>query len=72
MPKQQWSIKPRLATEKARQIDFGSWVIMDEMPIQNEQEYGRAIDEVTRYFDDQPAFGTPASERFKILTALIR
>ena len=31
-----------------------------------------AIDEVTRYFDDQPSFGTPDGDRFEILTALIR
>lgn len=45
---------------------------MDVRPLHNEQDYDWAINEVTRYFDDQPASGTPDGDRFEILTALIR
>jgi HTH-type transcriptional regulator/antitoxin HigA len=45
---------------------------MDVRPLHNERDYDWAIDEVTRYFDDQPSFGTPDGDRFEILTALIR
>jgi HTH-type transcriptional regulator/antitoxin HigA len=45
---------------------------MDVRPLHNERDYDWAIDEVTRYFDDQPSSGTPDGDRFEILTALIR
>ena len=45
---------------------------MDVRPLHDERDYDWAIDEVTRYFDDQPSFGTPDGDRFEILTALIR
>lgn len=45
---------------------------MDVRPLHNEQDYDWAINEVTCYFDDQPASGTPDGDRFEILTALIR
>ncbi|HUO00264.1 MAG TPA: XRE family transcriptional regulator [Bradyrhizobium sp.] len=44
---------------------------MDVRPLHNERDYDWAINEVTRYFDDQPSSGTPDGDRFEILTALI-
>ena len=46
--------------------------MMDVRPLHNEQDYDWAIGEVARYFDAQPAAGTPDSDRFEVLTTLIR
>ncbi|MCP3470983.1 XRE family transcriptional regulator [Bradyrhizobium sp. CCGUVB1N3] len=46
--------------------------MMDVRPLHNEQDYNWAIGEVTRYFEAQPAVGTPESDRFEVLTTLIR
>jgi HTH-type transcriptional regulator/antitoxin HigA len=46
--------------------------MMDVRPLHNEQDYDWAIGEVACYFDTQPAVGTPDSDRFEVLTTLIR
>jgi HTH-type transcriptional regulator / antitoxin HigA len=46
--------------------------MMDVRPLHNEHDYDWAIGEVTRYFETQPALGTPDSDRFEVLTTLIR
>jgi HTH-type transcriptional regulator/antitoxin HigA len=46
--------------------------MMDVRPLPNEQDYIWAIGEVARYFEAQPALGTPESDRFEVLSTLIR
>lgn len=46
--------------------------MMDVRPLHDEHDYDWAIGEVTRYFEAQPAIGTPESDRFEVLTTLIR
>ena len=45
--------------------------MMDVRPIRSEADYAWALKEVERYFDDVPAPGTPAADRFDVLSALI-
>jgi HTH-type transcriptional regulator/antitoxin HigA len=46
--------------------------MMDVRPLHNEQDYNWAMSEVAYYFDNQPTLGTPNSDRFEVLTTLIR
>jgi HTH-type transcriptional regulator/antitoxin HigA len=41
-------------------------------PIRNEIDYGEALAEFERYFDDEPELGTPAADRFEVLGILLR
>lgn len=43
----------------------------DIRPIHNEAEYDSALAEIERYFEKEPARGTPDGDRFEILLALI-
>ena len=43
----------------------------DIRPIRNEADYEWALAEIERYFDDEPDPGTPGSDRFDVLAALI-
>jgi HTH-type transcriptional regulator/antitoxin HigA len=40
-------------------------------PIHNEAAYERALDEIERYFEHEPKPGTPAADRFDLLTRAI-
>lgn len=40
-------------------------------PIRNEKDYEWALAEVARYFDKEPARGTPDGDRFEVLLGLI-
>lgn len=40
-------------------------------PIRTEADYDWALAEIERYFDDEPAPGTPEAARFDVLAALI-
>ena len=40
-------------------------------PIRTEDDYDWAIAEVTKYFENEPAVGTPDADRFVLLTDLI-
>ena len=40
-------------------------------PIKTEADYDWAIAEITRYFDHEPAVGSPEADRFDVLAALI-
>ena len=44
---------------------------MELKPIRTEQEYEAALRAVSPYFDQEPAPGTPAADRFEILVMLI-
>lgn len=44
---------------------------IDIRPIRNERDYSWALAEIEKYFDREPAAGTPAAARFDILAALI-
>lgn len=44
---------------------------MDIRPIRNEADYDWALAEIERYFDTEPAAGTPEADRFDVLAALI-
>ena len=44
---------------------------MDVRPLVTEADYDWALAEVTRYFDDQPAPGTPDAARLDVLATLI-
>ncbi|OCK54162.1 XRE family transcriptional regulator [Bradyrhizobium sp. LMTR 3] len=46
--------------------------MMDVRPLHNEQDYDWAINEVTRYFENQPDPGTADGDRFEVLSTLIR
>jgi HTH-type transcriptional regulator/antitoxin HigA len=41
-------------------------------PIRNKIDYGEALAEFERYFDDEPELGTPAADRFEVLGILLR
>jgi HTH-type transcriptional regulator/antitoxin HigA len=41
-------------------------------PLHNEQDYDWAIREVARYFETEPAPGTPDGDRFEVLSTLIK
>lgn len=40
-------------------------------PIRNETDYEAALEEIERYFEHEPASGTPEADRFDILAILI-
>jgi HTH-type transcriptional regulator/antitoxin HigA len=40
-------------------------------PIRTETDYDEALGEIARYFEDEPAPGTPAADRFDLLATLI-
>ena len=44
---------------------------MDIRPIKTEQDYERALAEVSRYFVEQPEPGSPEGDRFDMLSDLI-
>lgn len=46
--------------------------MMDVKPVHNEQDCDWAIREVTRYFEAEPALGTPDGDRFEVLSTLIK
>lgn len=46
--------------------------MMDVRPLRNEQDYDWAIGEVSRYFEVEPAPGTPDGDRFEVLSSLIK
>jgi HTH-type transcriptional regulator/antitoxin HigA len=46
--------------------------MMDVRPLHNEHDYDWAIREVTRYFEAEPALGTPDGDRFEVLSSLIK
>ncbi|MBB4258834.1 MULTISPECIES: type II toxin-antitoxin system HigA family antitoxin [unclassified Bradyrhizobium] len=46
--------------------------MMDVRPLRNEQDYDWAIGEVSRYFQAEPAPGTPDGDRFEVLSSLIK
>jgi HTH-type transcriptional regulator/antitoxin HigA len=45
---------------------------MDIRPIRSEADYDWALAEIERYFDDEPAPGTPDADRFDVLAALLQ
>jgi len=47
-------------------------MIMDVRALHTEADYEWALDQIERYFDDQPAPGTPEGDRFDVLAALIK
>ena len=40
-------------------------------PIETEAEYGRAIAEIAKYFENEPEFGSGDADRFHVLATLI-
>jgi len=44
---------------------------MDVRSIETQVDYGWALAEIARYFDDEPASGTPEAARFDVLATLI-
>jgi HTH-type transcriptional regulator/antitoxin HigA len=44
---------------------------MDVRPIRTEADYDWALKEVEQYFEREPTPGTPAADRFDVLSALI-
>jgi len=44
---------------------------MDIRPIHTKKDYKAALREVSAYFDDEPAPGTPDGDRFEILLTLV-
>jgi len=44
---------------------------MDIRPLRSEADYDAALMEIARYFDDQPAPGTPEADRFDLLALVI-
>lgn len=44
---------------------------MDIRPIRTEDDYDRALAEITAYFEKEPVPGTPDADRFDVLSALI-
>jgi HTH-type transcriptional regulator/antitoxin HigA len=40
-------------------------------PLRSEREYAAALDEIEAYFDNEPAPGTPAADRFDLLALVI-
>ncbi|CAD5246262.1 HTH-type transcriptional regulator/antitoxin HigA [Bosea sp. 62] len=45
---------------------------MDIRAIRTEADYAWAVDEIARYFDDQPTPGTPEAARFDVLADLLK
>jgi HTH-type transcriptional regulator/antitoxin HigA len=44
---------------------------MEIKPIHSEEDYKSALREVSAYFDNEPAPGTPAGNRFEVLLTLV-
>jgi HTH-type transcriptional regulator/antitoxin HigA len=44
---------------------------MDIRPLRSEADYDAALDEIARYFEDQPEPGTPEADRFDLLALVI-
>ena len=44
---------------------------MDIRPIHSEADYAWAIQEIGRYFDDEPELGSPDGDRFEVLLTLV-
>jgi len=44
---------------------------MDVRPIRNEADYDWALQQVSGYFENPPAKGSPSGDRFEVLLALI-
>lgn len=44
---------------------------MEIRPIRTEEDYKAALREVSAYFDNEPAPGTPDGDRFEILLTLV-
>jgi HTH-type transcriptional regulator/antitoxin HigA len=44
---------------------------MNIRPIRTEADYDEALEEIARYFEDEPRPGTPAADRFDLLATLI-
>jgi len=44
---------------------------MDVRPVRNEADYDWALQEVSGYFENPPAKGSPEGDRFEVLLALI-
>jgi HTH-type transcriptional regulator/antitoxin HigA len=44
---------------------------MEIRPIRNEADYDAALKDIEQYFENEPERGTPESDRFDILAALI-
>jgi HTH-type transcriptional regulator / antitoxin HigA len=40
-------------------------------PLRSEAEYDAAINDIERYFDNEPALGTPEADRFDLLALVI-
>ncbi len=40
-------------------------------PLRNERDYEAAIDEIERYFDEEPKKGSPEADRFDLLALVI-
>jgi len=40
-------------------------------PIRSEADYEAAVDEIERYFDDEPKPGTPEADRFDLLALVV-
>lgn len=46
--------------------------MMDIRPLHTAADYDWALHEIEKYFDDQPAPGSPEADRFDVLAALIK
>ena len=44
---------------------------MQIKPIHSEEDYKSALREVSAYFDNEPAPGTPDGDRFEVLLSLV-
>ncbi len=40
-------------------------------PIHTEAEYDEALDEIERYFENEPKPGTPEADRFDLLASIV-
>lgn len=45
---------------------------MDIRPIRTEADYNWALEEIERYFDEQPEPGSPEGDRFDVLAGLLK
>ncbi len=45
--------------------------MMDIRPLHSEADYEAALKEIERYFDEEPALGTPEADRFDLLALVI-
>ena len=45
--------------------------MMDIKPLKTETDYDRALQEIERYFEDEPEPGTPEADRFDMLALII-